>query len=698
MNRALLNPFASSDLPKGIEETLTNEHATCATFNRHGNILAVGTCVTKLVLWDFDARAIAATLQPPETAVPRGVYVIITAVAFPAPRNGSAVLAVYHPDTVRLFDTLSQRMVTQVTFEGIKIVDVVSHPKETGIAVIVPERGHPLLLYMRRGVYRVAKDVWKEVRDATVVLEAPACEDQMGCEGERRYQLPKRADDAFGNRIFAKVPKGGDALRFSVLCTKDEFLAEDGPSVELGSRKKSSFCVAFTRAGDRVLRAGPTGIIRAFALVFEGREGKSQQVLGDRGESQGISANDDEPSSVRHDAETPLGSSNNAKTDKCVNRDTRAPGCRRGEEQVPYEQCQIPRVIHESAVSVQGKSSVRAIVLSRKEQNVLVNSYDRCMRLFKLDQILKPNRSESISRGKDNDYVVIEPRAMFTEIVNKNQCTCACFSSDGEYVVGGMEGAEHRIHIWRAIDANLELTLEGGREGVKQVAWHPSRRVVMSVGQGTGNVYIWAKNMTENWSAFANEFSELEENEEYVEAEDEFDLKDAEDKEALLRAREEAEAGFVDVDTCNQQRWFSSDSETEDSYFYIPAVPEADEDNNLQSLSEVLIRAQMAGPDQAGSPESPREKESVEIGRKRGSDSRKRGRPAKRQKAAKKKNANDNSANEQSADMNEGWVEVRPREEAEGDAEVELVREVKMVDVVDWKKNVLVRKEGNEKL
>lgn len=571
----------------------------------------------------------------------------------------------------------------QVTFEGVKIVNVVSHPKETSVAVVIPERGHPLLLYMRRGVYRVAKNVWEEVRDPNVNLEAPACEDQVGCEVEGRYQLPKRADDAFGNRIFAKVPQGGDSVRFSVLCAKSEFPGEDSPSVELtGSRRKSSFCIAFTRAGDRVLRAGPTGIIRAFALVFEGRRGKLQRVEENR-ESQRVAVSNEESMRVQHDSEIPPTSWNNAKTDKSVDRDGRAPDCRRAGEHVPYEQCQISKIICESAVSVQGKSSVRAIVLSRKEQNVLVNSYDRCMRLFKLDQILKPNAEESNSKGKDNGYTVIEPRAMFTEIVNKNQCTCACFSSDGEYVVGGMEGAEHRIHIWRAIDGNLEMTLEGGREGVKQVAWHPSRRVVMSVGQGTGSVYIWAKNMTENWSAFANEFSELEENEEYVEAEDEFDLKDAEDKEALLRAREEAEAGFVDVDTCNQHRWFSSDSEAEDSYFYIPAEPEADEDSNLQSLSEVLISAQMEGSNQTGSPESVKEKDSAEAGRKRGSDSRKRGRPAKRQKAAKRRNTNENSANEQSADLDEGWVEVRSKEEAEGDGEVELVREVKVVDVGD---------------
>lgn len=685
MNRALLNPFASSDLPKGVEETLTTEHATCASFNRHGNILAVGTCVTKLILWDFDARAIAAVLQPPETAVPANVFVLITAVAFPAPRNGSAVLAAYHPNTIRLFDTLSQRMTMQVTFEGVKIVDVVPHPKETGIALVVPEREHPIMLHMRKGVYHVAKNIWEKVQDPNVVLEAPACEDQMGCEVEDGLQLPKRVNDAFGNRMFAKVPGGGSAIRFSVLCTSDEFGGKNRLSTELtGSRRKGSFCVAFTRAGDHLLRAGPTGLIRAFTIVCNSTGSKRQPDSRGTKDNQGVVTNDDARAGVERLEEKPFGNLSGAKTDENVERGGGVSMNRSNEEHIPYERHTVPRVICTSTVSVQGKSSVRAIVLSRKEQNVLVNSYDRCMRLFKLEQILKPDGIEQSYVEKGSSPVVIEPLAMFTEIVNKNQCTCACFSSDGEYVIGGMEGAEHRIHIWRTIDGNLEMTLEGGREGVKQVAWHPSRRVVMSVGQGTGNVYIWAKNMTENWSAFANEFSELEENEEYVEAEDEFDLKNAEDKETLLRAREEAESGFVDVDSCKQQGWFSSDSEAEDSYFYIPAVPKADGDSNVRSLSEVLIRKQVAGPDRVDSPaEFATEKDVMETGRKRGSEPRKRGRPSKRQKTTKRRHAVDNSGNDQSVDADEGWLGIRTKDGADDDDEIEIVGEVKVVDVGD---------------
>lgn len=530
MNRALLNPFVSADLPKGIEEILDQDKATCVAFNRHGNLLAVGTAPGYVTLWDFDTRSVAAKLS-----TDRDDNLSVSAVSFPAPRNGSLVLVSYAPGTVRLFDTLSQELLSEVVFD-VPIVQAIAHPKQTGVVVVIPQNSHPLVVHMRKGVYVVKKELFELVRDPCKVLSAPAKKEQYGCpKASGMLKLPKRPKTAFGNKVFGSVPQASDCIKVSVLCAEDDFDKEGAPKETAGSRKRSPYCVAFTRAGDRILRGGPGGLIRTFAL--RAAQGKGRD----------------------------------------------------GDEQVPTATCV-------SVVCVQGRANVRAIVLSRTCEKVLVNSQDRCMRLFLRDQVVTPNEGSELEATKARGEAAvrtIEPLTTFTEIVNKTQCRCACFSSDGDYVLGGMEGTEHKIHIWRTADGHLELTLEGAREGVAQIQWHPLRGVITSVGFRLGQVYVWAKNVTENWSAFATEFSELEANEEYSESETEFDKKEPEDEDEVRQAREVAEAASVDVESCTGGGWFSSDSEQEDTYFYIPAMPRADSKDYPSSLTDDLIRAKL---------------------------------------------------------------------------------------------------------
>ena len=85
--------------------------------------------------------------------------------------------------------------------------------------------------------------------------------------------------------------------------------------------------------------------------------------------------------------------------------------------------------------------------------------------------------------------------------------------------------------------------LEGPKESLNDMTWHPARPLVVSAAS-TGRLIVWAKQYQENYSAFAPNFKELEENEEYIEREDEFDLVDQEEVVNL----DELPCQFADLD------------------------------------------------------------------------------------------------------------------------------------------------------
>lgn len=50
----------------------------------------------------------------------------------------------------------------------------------------------------------------------------------------------------------------------------------------------------------------------------------------------------------------------------------------------------------------------------------------------------------------------------------------------------------------RSGDGQLLKILEGPKEGVMDLAWHPLRPIIASAST-SGKVFIWATNHTENW-------------------------------------------------------------------------------------------------------------------------------------------------------------------------------------------------------
>lgn len=187
-------------------------------------------------------------------------------------------------------------------------------------------------------------------------------------------------------------------------------------------------------------------------------------------------------------------------------------------------------------VPVSGGSVIKNIVFSRNGQYLLTNSNDRTIRIY---ENLLPSKDglkalgdltvthdgidDSVEKLKAVGSKCLTLFREFQDAITKMHWKAPCFSGDGEWVIGGSASkGEHKIYIWDRA-GHLVKILEGPKEALIDLVWHPVHPIVVSVSL-TGLVYIWAKDYTENWSAFAPDFKELEENEEYVEREDEFDL------------------------------------------------------------------------------------------------------------------------------------------------------------------------------
>jgi COMPASS component SWD1 len=237
-------------------------------------------------------------------------------------------------------------------------------------------------------------------------------------------------------------------------------------------------------------------------------------------------------------------------------------------------------------VQVPGNFAIRQIVFSRNGQYLLTNSTDRILRVF--ENLLPRDRAAaalaasasdttngtvhrtSVNPGKGRNLPCLRFTKEFQDAVNKMHWKAACFNGDGECVVGASANkGEHKIHIWNRKFGQLARILEGQKEGLADLAWHPTRPMVASVSM-SGVIYLWAKDYTENWSAFAPDFKELEENEEYVEREDEFDIMPETEKVKPVRVDDDAD---VDILTTEKVAAFSDSDNSEDGLYFLPTVP-----------------------------------------------------------------------------------------------------------------------------
>ena len=251
--------------------------------------------------------------------------------------------------------------------------------------------------------------------------------------------------------------------------------------------------------------------------------------------------------------------------------------------------------------STSSTTAIKSIEFARRGNHFLVNSADRIIRVY--------DNLEVMACGKNGEP---EPIQKLQDLVNRTMWKKCGFSGDGEHIVAG-SSRQHSLYIWEKGVGNLIKILHGTKgELLLDVVWHPVRPIIASISSGL--VSLWAQNQVENWSAFAPDFKELDENVEYEERESEFDVDD-EDKEVEETEGPQDEDAEVDITTIEAIAAFvSSDEEGEDSnaLFYLHVSPEIEEtdeswaDSQIQAATEDMADRKRPVKDQGSPPKRKR--------------------------------------------------------------------------------------------
>ena len=212
-----------------------------------------------------------------------------------------------------------------------------------------------------------------------------------------------------------------------------------------------------------------------------------------------------------------------------------------------------------------------------------MNTSDRIIRIY--------NYADMLSCGINCD---LEPKQKLQDLVNKSLWRKCCWSGDGEYICGA-SSRQHSLYIWETASGTLVTILRGTKgEALADVCWHPVRPIIASISSGV--VSVWSHSQVENWSAFAPDFRELEENVEYNERESEFDVRDEDrsldefDLHGPPNKRQRSDTNgherkfddeTIEIDVVNEQRIealvSSDDEDINDQLVYLPCAPDIED-------------------------------------------------------------------------------------------------------------------------
>lgn len=168
------------------------------------------------------------------------------------------------------------------------------------------------------------------------------------------------------------------------------------------------------------------------------------------------------------------------------------------------------KVLFEEKLS---NSSIKNIIVSANGRKLAVNSSDRIIR-----QITLPDFSA------DPNLWELETDHKYQDVVNRLQWNSILFSSNSEYLIASAFGSAHVIYMWETTMGSLVKILEGPKEELVDIEWNFRKCIIGATGIDSGTVYLWTLVIPQKWSALAPDFVEIEENIDYEEKEDEFDI------------------------------------------------------------------------------------------------------------------------------------------------------------------------------
>lgn len=203
-------------------------------------------------------------------------------------------------------------------------------------------------------------------------------------------------------------------------------------------------------------------------------------------------------------------------------------------------------------------SNIKNLVISPNGRKLAINSSDRVIR-----QITLP---DFINDTLDPSEWEFEIEHKYQDVINRLQWNSVIFNHNAEFLVASTFGQSSQdLYVWETSMGSLVKILEGSNEELIDVKWNYSNCMIGSTGLDSGYIYLWLIQFPQKWSALAPDFVEIEENIEYDEKEDEFDIID---NEVLVQKRLEEEEDLI-VDILTKEKLDARGFELEDS-FIIP--------------------------------------------------------------------------------------------------------------------------------